>query len=37
MNLSCAGEGPESLAAGDNAREALTREQSHNIGVAAKD
>jgi hypothetical protein len=36
MNLSCAGDGPESLA-GDNAREALTREQSHNIGVPAKD
>jgi hypothetical protein len=36
MNLSCAREGPESLA-GVNAREALAPEQSHNIGVAAKD
>jgi hypothetical protein len=36
MNLSYVGEGLESLA-GVNAREALAREQSHNIGVAAKD
>jgi len=36
MNLSCVGEGPESLA-GVDALEALACEQSHNIGVAAKD